>query len=178
VSGPAILRLSRDLPKPWASGVTFALRVDLLPEEKRETLDRRMVALLSTHPRRGAANALDGLLPASLLQAVFFAAGVDPASPAAVLPKTQRNRIAGMLKTLPLTIARPATYGDAMVTAGGVALGDVDPKTMEIKSVPGLFVAGELLDLDGDTGGYNLQAAFSTGILAGRSAARHAGGGF
>ena len=177
VSGPAILRLSRDLPKPWPSGVTFGLRVDLLPGDKREALERKLVSLLAAHPRRGAANALDGLLPASLLQAVFLTASVDPASPAGVFPKEQRGIVAGMLKALPLAIARPASYGDAMVTAGGIALGAIDPRTMEVKNTPGLFAAGELLDLDGDTGGYNLQAAFSTGILAGRSAARRAGGG-
>lgn len=170
VSGPAILRVSRNLPKVWA-GAAYSLDIDLLPAESREGLDVLLTKQLMRHPRRGAANALDGLLPASLLAEVFRLGGVDPASLAGVMPRAGRHRIGELLKHLPLNVSRPASYGEAMATAGGIARTCVNPRTMEVTKIPGLYVAGELIDIDGDTGGFNLQAAFSTGALAGSSAA-------
>lgn len=93
---------------------------------------------------------------------------------AGVVTREQRREILRGLQAAELTVARPASYGEAMVTAGGIALSDIDPRTMGVRAWPGLHAAGEVLDIDGDTGGYNLQAAFSTGTLAGLNAAASA----
>ncbi len=171
VSGPAVLRLSRDLPKPWPAGASYRILLDLLPHTNRDQLERRIADRLASSPRRGTANALEGILPASLLQAVIRSGGTDPAATAGTLPRSERRTIADRIKALPLTVAKSASYGEAMVTAGGIALDEIDPRSMGIKALPGLFAAGEVIDIDGDTGGYNLQAAFSTGALAGFHAA-------
>jgi hypothetical protein len=89
------------------------------------------------------------------------------------LRRESRERLLSLMKSFPLTVKKPPSMAAAMVTAGGVSLKEVDPKTMESKIVPGLFLAGEVLDIDGDTGGFNLQAAFSTGYTAGTYAANH-----
>lgn len=174
ISGPAVLRLSRNLPKPWAEGESYRVRLNLLPGTGGEELDRIAAGRFAAYPRRDAANALEGLLPASLLQAVVRLHSGGEMPKAGVVTREQRREILRGLQAAELTVARPASYGEAMVTAGGIALSDIDPRTMGVRAWPGLHAAGEVLDIDGDTGGYNLQAAFSTGTLAGLNAAASA----
>jgi predicted Rossmann fold flavoprotein len=98
-------------------------------------------------------------------------AGIDPTIRAADVSNTQLDNLAMTCRNLLLDIEGTRGYREAMVTAGGVSLKEIDPRTMQSKLVRGLYFAGEVMDIDGDTGGYNLQAAFSTGVLAGRHAA-------
>ncbi|MGH2603578.1 MAG: NAD(P)/FAD-dependent oxidoreductase, partial [Dehalococcoidia bacterium] len=117
----------------------------------------------------GVANVLDTLLPRSICPTLCALAGVDPAARAARLSRTERRALAALVTALPLSVTGRRN-GEEFVTAGGVRTDEVDPRTMESRLVPGLYFAGEVLDADGFTGGYNLQAAWATGQLAGLAA--------
>lgn len=171
LSGPAVLDLSRDaLPGDL-------VRVPLLPGggDARET-EEKLLEEVSSHGRRAAANLLRALgVPACLARALLLAAGLDPETKGAEIPREARRRLAeGLASGVGFPVRALGGWDEAMAVAGGVALGEVDPRTLQSRIVHGLFFAGEVLDVDGETGGYNLQAAFSTGFLAGRSAARRA----
>lgn len=150
--------------------------MDLFPDLSREALDARLTGDLRRFPLRSAARGLEGLLPARLLDRYARALGAEGETPAGQLPRAARLRLVELLKETCLTVTgtRALEYGE--VTAGGVEWSDIDPATMESRLSPGLFFAGEILDLAGRCGGFNLQAAFSTGFLAGHSAARRARG--
>ena len=110
-------------------------------------------------------------LPAKMIEPVIALAGMDTEKPAHQVSAVERDRIIDLLKALRFNVRAPLPLARAIVTAGGVALDEIDPRTLSSKKVPGLYFCGELMDLDADTGGYNLQAAFSTGYVAGESAA-------
>ena len=173
LSGPVVLRLSRDLPGSWSGEITYAVLLDLLPDAGLGDLTAQMEALLRAAPKKTAVNALAGLLPASLTAAVLRQAGVETHTTAGTLSAKRCREAAERCKRLEVRIAGPARYAEAMVTAGGIAQSALDPRTMGVKEHPGLFAAGEIVDIDGDTGGYNLQAAFSTGWVAGCHAAAY-----
>lgn len=172
VSGPLVLGLSRAAVGCLSAGRRPVLRLDLRPDLSAEDLEARLRRAWES--RRLAVNALAGLVPARLAGVLLSLAGSRPDTPAAVLPRETRARIRSMLKDLPLTIAAARPLAEAHVTAGGVCVKEVDPCTMASRLAPGLYFAGELLDVDGRSGGFNLQAAFSTGRLAGMAAARAA----
>jgi len=167
LSGPGVLDLSRAL-RPGDR-----LLISFVSNSPSETLDARLVRLCV---ERGAARlptALASLgLPERLLRRLLAEAGLPEEATGARLDRDDRRRLAGVLGGLPFAIGRVAGFSVAMATAGGVALDEVNPKTMESRLVPNLFFAGEVLDIDGDTGGYNLQAAFSTAELAAAILAR------
>jgi hypothetical protein len=119
--------------------------------------------------------ALRTRFPMSLAEHLFERSGVSPEVFGRDLKKEDRKALLRNIRCLSYSVARPPFFSTAMVTAGGVSLREIDPKTMQSRIVDGLFFAGEVLDIDGETGGFNLQAAFSTGFLAGRSAAEYAG---
>ncbi len=125
----------------------------------------------STKPGRTIVNALSRPFPSKLTNELLNLAGIDPTIRAADVSNTQLDNLAMTCRNLLLDIEGTRGYREAMVTAGGVSLKEIDPRTMQSKLVRGLYFAGEVMDIDGDTGGYNLQAAFSTGVLAGRHAA-------
>jgi len=170
LSGPAVLDLSR-----YAAPGDL-LRVALVPGlDDRAAAEGRLEEEIACHGRRSVANLLSGLgVPGCVARAVAAAAGLPPATKAAELTRAARRELAASLAGHPFPVASLGGWDKAMVTRGGVALDEVDPKTLESRRVPGLFFAGEVLDVDGETGGYNLQAALSTGYLAGLSAARRA----
>jgi predicted Rossmann fold flavoprotein len=143
---------------------------------KREDLDARLIEKFKQFPNRSAANALEGMMPARLLEHLERILGPDGATATTRLPKTARIKILDMLKktTLTITGTRGMEFGE--VTAGGIEWEKIDPKTLESQLAPGIFFAGEILDLTGRCGGFNLQAAFSTGYLAGQNAAERARG--
>ncbi|MBU1140235.1 MAG: NAD(P)/FAD-dependent oxidoreductase, partial [Proteobacteria bacterium] len=114
---------------------------------------------------------LRGLLPAQLIPLCLEQTGIPAKQLVAQVSKKERKKLLHWLKDLRMEVSSHRPFTEAIVTAGGIHLKEVDPRTMESKILPGLYLAGEILDLNGDTGGYNLQAAFSTGWLAGRSAA-------
>ncbi len=167
LSGPGVLDLSRDV-RPGDR-----LLLSFLPDLRPEELDARMIELCRD---RGAARLPAALaplhLPERLLRRLLHQAGLPEETTGARMTKEQRRAVTTALTAFPLAVGRVGDFAVAMATAGGVALGEVDPKTMGSRLVPGLFFAGEVLDLDGDSGGYNLQAAFSTGALAATGVAR------
>jgi len=175
LSGPAVLDLSRYvLPGD-------VLRVSLVPIfGDVRAAEQRLRAEIEAYGKRTVVNLLQGLgLAAGLSRALVAAAGLSPGTKAADLPRALRRSLASSLAAggdggHPFPVLSLGGWNEAMVTAGGGRLNEVDPKTMGSRLVPGLFFAGEILDVDGDTGGYNLQAAFSTGRLAGLNAARGA----
>ena len=178
LSGPAVLDVSRQAVvagEAHPGEVVIGIRLD--PEISAEAWQSRLEDRIRESPRLMAKNLLDGWWPASLAAVLCAEAGTDPKSRAGQLPRAVRDRLAAYLYELRLTLARPRPIEEAMVTAGGVSVREVDPRSMASRLVPGLFIAGEMLDVDGPSGGYNLQAAFSTGWLAGEAAARSLRGG-
>jgi predicted Rossmann fold flavoprotein len=170
LSGPVVLDLSRVVsghPQPR----TLALEVDFLPGVKGPELDERLRVETAASGKKQLAAVLAADLPRRLCDALLPQAGLPADRKAAALSKPDRGRLVGALKRLRLPVGGTLGFAKAEVTAGGVALDEVESRTMESKRVPGLYIAGELLDLDGPIGGYNFQAAWSTGWLAGRSAA-------
>jgi len=170
VNGPVVLSLSGKAVDALAAGREVKLRVDLKPAlgdaKLRARLDRDLAARAS-EPMRSI---LRGLLPKPLVAACLDGAGIRGMLPGSRMTAAQREALIGWLKGMEMTISGHRGMSEAIVTAGGVALDGVCPATMESRQVPGLYFAGEILDVHADTGGYNLQAAFSTGVLAGRSA--------
>jgi len=176
ISGPAILDLSNVLV---ASGLRrAALSIDFCPGLERDELDAQVLARCRQFAGRTLARALEGFqqLPARLLGHLQESLGAAAAQPVCRLPKEARSKLLDLLKRTTLTVTGTRGVEHGEVTAGGVAWDKVDPATLESRLCPGLFFAGEILDVAGRCGGFNLQAAFSTGFLAGRSAARRAGG--
>jgi predicted Rossmann fold flavoprotein len=171
LSGPAIIDLSRSL-EPGDE-----LRLGLLAGPV-ERVDGDLAAAAASHGRRTVAGCLDGRgLPRSVLERVLAACAIPADLRAGDLDRRRRRLLAERLVAFPVDVERLGGWDEAMVTRGGVSLDEIDPATMESRLVPRLYVAGETLDVDGASGGYNLQAAFSTGMLAGRSAARQVCGG-
>lgn len=165
VSGPLVLSAS-SLIAPDAVP-EYALHIDLKPALTEQQLDLRIQRDFAAAPNKSAANALHGLLPASMLPIMLRRAGLPGEQKVNAVTKAQRSALVQCLKnyTLTPTAMRPIT--EAIVSRGGVSLKEIDPNTMACKRIPGLFIAGELLDADAFTGGFNLQIAFATGYAAG-----------
>lgn len=172
VSGPLILSASSYLTGLPLSDA--ALSLDLKPALKSEQLDARIQRDLAAAGKKQALTVLCGLYPSRLAECMATLSGIDPTMPACEISKTQRLRLIEHTKRLVLPIAGLRPIGEAIVTAGGLSTGELDPKTMAVKCVPGLYAAGETVDVDALTGGFNLHIAFSTGYLAGQSAATEA----
>ena len=166
ISGPLVLSLSGVIAGQPAG---TRLAIDLKPALSREQLDARLLRDLQEGARQQVKTALHALLPQRLLEIVLELAGIDGALPVGQLNKTMRLQLIEMLKALPLTVSGARGLNEAVVTRGGVSVRDVNASTMESKRVKGLYFAGEVLDIDATTGGYNLQIAWSTGALAGDS---------
>ncbi len=172
ISGPAVLRLSRQLTDPWPAQPVQAV-LDLLPGLRPEAADRALLDHLAAEPRRQVHNILTAWLPAAFTPHLLRLAGLPADLEGGRVSRSQRQQLLTALKSLRLTVSGSRGWREAIITAGGVDLKEVNPKTMASRLVRGLFFAGEMLDLDADTGGYNLQAAWSTGVVAGRSAAAY-----
>lgn len=171
VSGPIVLTLSRAVRNHIESH-EVALSIDLKPALSPEQLHARLIRDF-VRPRMFRAY-LRELLPKLLAETFPALCGIEPAKTLNRITAPERNRLVELLKDLRLSVARLRPLEDAIVTAGGVAIGEIDPRTMMSRIVPGVFFAGEVIDIDAKTGGYNLQAAFSTGYVAGRAAAQYA----
>lgn len=167
VSGPLVLTASAYLAGK-AEGAK--LYIDFKPGLTEDVLDKRLVRDIGDNPRKTLEGALSGLLPSRLLEAVFKEAGLDGKSVASNLTKGERQKLVATLKAMPLTVKRARGFNEAIVTRGGVSVKEVQPSTMESKLIKSLYFAGEMLDVDAFTGGFNLQIAWSTGALAGRAA--------
>jgi predicted Rossmann fold flavoprotein len=164
VSGPLALSASAHIDgDAWG----YTLQIDLKPALTPEQLDARLLRDFSENTNRDFANALSALLPRKLIGPVVPLSGVEPGRKVHQVTREERRRLAALLKELRLHPSGLRPIEEAIVTRGGVDVSQVNPSTMESKLLPGLFFAGELLDLDAYTGGFNLQIAFSTGFLAG-----------
>jgi predicted Rossmann fold flavoprotein len=168
LSGPVVLDVSRDVTGA-ASPADVHLLVDFMPDVKREDLDALLRNTAASDGKGSIAGIISQRLPRRLVDALLHRAGIPVARRAAELTKAERVSLIERLKRCDIRIAGTRGFEKAEVTAGGVALDEVDSRTMESKLLPNLFLAGEILDLDGFIGGYNFQAAFSTGWLAGES---------
>ncbi|MCL2069276.1 MAG: aminoacetone oxidase family FAD-binding enzyme, partial [Oscillospiraceae bacterium] len=164
VSGPLVLSASAHMRADIAD---YSLFIDLKPALDEKTLDARILRDFAARANKDIQNALGDLLPASLIPVILRLADIPAQTKAREITRAQRHALLENMKRLALTPERLRPIEEAVVTAGGVDVSQVNPKTMESKLLPGLFFAGEVLDVDAYTGGFNLQIAFSTGRAAG-----------
>ena len=170
ISDPLALEASCHLPDPPAGA---KLAIDLKPGLPREQLDARVRRDFSEAGKKQLKSVLPGLLPASLAEIFPGLCAINASLPCSQVTAAQREKLLNMLKALPLTVRAPRPIDEAVVTRGGVSIKEIDPGTMRSKLMPNLYFAGEMIDVDAHTGGFNLQIAWSTGALAGASAADH-----
>lgn len=173
ISGPTALGVSRLVAEHLERGET-ALEVDLLPDIAFEPLAAELLAYGTAHPKRLVATFLEARMPERLVDELLTSSGIEPTQAFAKLDRKARNRLASNLKAWPLGPVKAVPIEKGEVAAGGVSLDEVDPQTMRSRLVEGLYLCGEILDLAGPVGGYNLQAAFATGYVAGETAAKDA----
>lgn len=171
LSGPVILSMSRDIVDRLPAGPVRVL-IDLKPALSEEKLDERLQRDFQEFARRQFKNSLNALLPKKLIPVIVELSGIDPDRPCHEITRAQRQELGRLLKRFTLHVTATRSISEAIVTAGGVNVKEIDPRSMQSKIVKGLYFAGEVIDVDGYTGGYNLQAAWSTGRMAGQSAAR------
>ncbi len=167
VSGPIILSLSRKTAQLLEDGSFVELMIDLKPALSFEQLDARVLRDFEKYQRKEMKNALKDLLPGRLIPPVLDGAYIEPDRMVNSITKEERHRLVNVLKGLLVTVTKTRPIAEAIVTAGGVDVKEINPKTMESKLIKRLYFAGEVVDVDGYTGGYNLQAAFSMGAAAG-----------
>lgn len=167
VTGPVILSASSHLKdvKPRR----YEIHIDLKPAISYEQLDKRIQRDFLDNSNKNFINALDALLPKKLVPVIVRLCGIKPATKVNQITKEQRAVLVNLLKDLKVTVMKFRPLSEAIVTSGGISVKEIDPKTMESKLCKGLYFAGEVIDVDAYTGGFNLQIAFSTGRLAGES---------
>lgn len=168
VSGPIILSGASVINQRLAES-EIQLLIDLKPALTKEQLQNRLTRDFEENRQKRFKNACSGLFPARLIPVMIAHSGIDPEKKACEISKEEKRNFAECIKAFPLTITGTGGYEEAIVTKGGVSIKDINPSTMESKQVSGLYFAGELIDVDAFTGGYNLQIAWSTGRLAGES---------
>lgn len=168
ITGPIVLSLSHTVGKLMRKKNigTIGLDINLKPALSPEKLDKRLQKDFDLYSKKQLINGMKDLLPSRLIPLIIELAGIDPQKPINQISKEERQQIGYMLQHMPLTVKGLRPVEEAIVTAGGISLKEFNPKTMESKLVKGLYGAGEVLDIDAFTGGYNLQAAFSTGYVA------------
>ncbi len=166
VSGPLILSAS----SYYVPGAPAALSIDLKPALEEEQLDRRLLREFEENRNRQFKNALGSLFPVKLIPVMLELSEIRPDRRVNEITREERRGFVRLIKNVPLTVIGTRGFEEAVITRGGVSVKDVNPSTMESRKVKGLYFAGEVLDLDALTGGFNLQIAWSTGHLAGRSA--------
>jgi len=169
VSGPIVLNLSFKVGELLEKG-EVKLVLDLKPALDFTTLDKRLQSDFAKYGNKLFKNSLDDLLPQKLIQVVVELSGINPVKKTNEITKEERRKLAKLLKTMEMQVIGLLGFGMAIITSGGVSLKEIDAKTMKSKLIDNLFLAGEIINLHGPTGGYNLQLCWSTGYLAGKSA--------
>jgi predicted Rossmann fold flavoprotein len=169
VSGPIILTLSQTAIEFLSQNKKILLMLDLKPALDHQKLDQRLLREINEHSKQNFKSMLKRLLPQKMIPVFIELTNIPEDKQLSQINSEERKRIRMLLKEFKLEICGYKGYDDAVVTAGGIHLKEINPQTMESKLVPGLYFAGEVLDLNGETGGFNLQAAFSTGWIAGQS---------
>lgn len=167
VSGPVVLTLSRQAATALSQGAFVELLLNLKPALTAEQIEKRVQRDFAAQQKKAVKNGLRDLLPMRLIPPILDLAYLPSEKPIHQITREERQRLIAILQHLPLTVRRTRPLAEAIVTMGGVATREIHPKTMASKVCPGLFIAGEVADIDGFTGGYNLQAAFSMGAAAG-----------
>ena len=169
ITGPMVLSASAHIPD-IASG-KYEAKINLKPALDEKTLDARILSDFSKYSNKDLINALGDLLPQKLIPVTVSLSGIDPRKKINSITREERQSLIDVIRGLRLTLTGFRPIDEAIITKGGVSVKEIDPKTMESKKCAGLYFAGEVIDVDAYTGGFNLQIAFSTGNLAGRSAA-------
>ena len=168
ISGPLVLSASSHIR--YMGKKNYIAFIDLKPALTPEQLDNRILRDFSEFQNKDFANSLDKLLPKSLIPVIIKLSGIESGKKVNQISREERQALAGIIKALPLHITGFRPIEEAIITSGGISVKEIDPKTMESKLVKGLFFAGEIIDVDAYTGGFNLQIAFSTGFTAGKNA--------
>ncbi|MBO5779107.1 MAG: NAD(P)/FAD-dependent oxidoreductase [Clostridia bacterium] len=171
LSGPVVLSLSAHLPNPTPG--RYKLEIDLKPALDEATLDKRLLSDFAKYANKDFANALSDLLPSKMISIFVGLCGIPPHQKVHSITKAQREQILHLLKHLTVTVKRMRPISEAIITAGGISVKELSPKTMESKKHPGLYFIGEVIDLDAYTGGFNLQIAFSTAMAAANAAVEY-----
>ena len=169
LTGPMILSASAHIPD--APSGKYEAHINLKPALDDKTLDARIIADFNKYANKDFVNALSDLLPQKLIPVVISLSGIDARKKVNSITKEERHALGDVIRCLRISISGFRPINEAIVTKGGISVKEVNPKTMESKLCQGLYFAGEVLDVDAYTGGYNLQIAFATGVLAGESAA-------
>lgn len=167
VSGPLVLSVSSCMD--YESISDYTLYVDMKPALDEKQLDNRIIRDFEKYSNRDLSNALDDLLPQRMIPVIIKLCDIDPSTKANQITKVQRNKLVTVLKNLKISPKAFRPIEEAIITSGGIKTSEIDPKTMRSKLVSGLYFAGEIIDVDAFTGGFNLQIAFSTGYLCGNS---------
>jgi len=170
ISGPLVLSASAHLGGKKHT-YPYQAFIDLKPALDMDTLDKRLLRDFEENINRDFSNALSNLLPAKMIPIMIEMCGIPGRQKVNTITRAQREHLCRLLKAFPFTVIAAGSWDEAVVTAGGVAVKEIDPKTMASKLVPGLYFAGEIMDVDAYTGGFNLQIAWSTGYCAGQAAA-------
>jgi len=170
LTGPVILKLSSEAVDAMRDGCKVIFSFDLKPALDDKKLDLRLIRDFESRCNEEISSVLRGLLPKEMVLVCLEFLKISPGKTAGSITAKERRQLRCWLKDFQIEITGHRPFSEAIITAGGIDTREVDPRTMESRLVKGLFIAGELLDIQADTGGYNLQAAFSTGWLAGRSA--------
>ena len=171
ITGPMVLSASAHIPD--ISSGRYEARINLKPALDEKTLDARVLSDFSKYANKDLINALDDLLPQKLIPVVISLSGIDERKKVNSITREERKALTDVIRSIRLSLVGFRSLEEAIITKGGVSVKEIDPKTMESKKCKGLYLAGEVIDVDAYTGGFNLQIAFSTGKLAGRSAAWH-----
>lgn len=168
MSGPIVIDMSREVGDAMEKGDVH-LSIDLKPALSKEVLDKRVISDFNIFKDKAFRNSLNKLLPSSLIPVILKLSKIDPDKKTGEISREERLRLVDLLKDLRITPLKLDSWDKAIVTAGGINIKEIDPKTMKSKLVENLYFAGEIIDVYGPTGGYNLQLCWSTGILAARS---------
>jgi predicted Rossmann fold flavoprotein len=170
ISGPVVMDASRFWAAANESGLEPVMKCNLLPGESFEQVERWLIHSINDRPKASILTHFAGRLPERVAAALLQHAGIDPTTMAGQLPREARRTLVHALTGLTLPVVRHRGWNYAEVTAGGVPLDEIDFRTMQSRKVPGLYLAGEILDCEGRIGGFNFQWAWATGYLAGRAA--------
>ena len=170
VSGPLVIGLSGIVADWLSAGKVVVASIDLKPALTEEQLDKRCLREFAANSKKSIRKAMKEFLPLRLIDCFLRIADIPPDKKVGQINQKERKKLVSLLKGLKLDIIKTRPIEEAMVTRGGVSLKEIDPRTMQSRLIDGLYFAGEIIDVDADTGGFNLQAAFSTGYLAGENA--------
>jgi predicted Rossmann fold flavoprotein len=171
ISGPAVMALSH-LVSPLRESTKTTVKIDIFPESSFSELSHQIAMIFSIHGAKSVKNAMIGLIPSNLIPLLLKNAGVPEDKKAAEISKIEREGIVKNIKEITLTIKNTRPLREAQVSRGGIAVSEVNPDTLESRVMPNLYFAGEILDVHADSGGFNLQWAWSSGFVAGKAASK------